>query len=385
MFAQILEQERERLARKAAAKLPTLGRCLEIPTTLALEQCSSELTAAWKAAAAQRFYGSAGPAGIADLTGGLGIDALAFSKRFARVLYIDRNPQLCAAAQRNFQAAGAGNIRIENLEIDASAAQWQETVAAFAPDLLYLDPARRSASGAKVFRLQDCSPDIAALLPILERLCPRLLLKLSPMADISALLAWAEGRVRELQIIEKDGECKELLLLLSAEKSGEEPLLRIVLPEKGDDFAFRPSEEKAAQARYTAGDAPCLFVPGAGLGKAGAFRLLCARYGIAALSPSVHLYAADAPLPALSPFGKWYAVKEALPFGKAGFKAAGERFSQAEVTARGLPMRSEELRLRCGCSGAGPEHLFGVETSAGRRLLVCERTQAQDQTVQSLA
>ena len=375
MFAQILEQERERLARKAAAKLPTLGRRLEIPTTLALEQCSSELTAAWKAEAAQRFYGSAGPAGIADLTGGLGIDALAFSKRFARVLYIDRNPQLCAAAQRNFQAAGAGNIRIENLEIDASAAQWQETVAAFAPDLLYLDPARRSASGAKVFRLQDCSPDIAALLPILERLCPRLLLKLSPMADISALLAWAEGRVRELQIIEKDGECKELLLLMDAARRKEEPLIRVVVPEAGAGFDFRPSEERSATLLLASGAFPFLFEPGPALMKAGAFKLLCRRYPLTALSPSVHLYASGEPIGTLSALGKWYSVVEELPFGKEGFKAAGARFPQAEVTARGIPMRSEELRRRCACTGGGNQHIFGVQTPSEKKLIVCNKLQ----------
>lgn len=381
-FAEILEKEKMRLARKAEAKLPTLGGALEIPSALALEQCSSELTAAYKADVALRFCGGTA---IADLTGGLGVDCLAFAKRFDRVLYNEMNPALGEAAARNFTTLGAGNIRCCAFEIKSGQAPWKETVAAFAPDLLYLDPARRSTSGAKVFRLQDCSPDIAALLPELEGLCPRILLKLSPMADISALLAWAEGRVQELHIVEKDGECKELLLLLDASRRTEEPLIRVAVPATEAAFDFRPAEERDASQRMAGGDFPFLFEPGPALMKAGAFKLLCTRYPLAALSPSVHLYASEEAVGALSALGKWFSVTEVLPFGKEGFKAAGTRYPKADVSARGLPMRSEELRRRCGGTGGGNQHLFGVETSAGRRLLVCERTQAQDQTVQSLA
>jgi len=369
-FSKILEQERERMAAKAAAKLPTLGFAMEIPSSLALEQCSSELTAEWKAEVALKFCGK-GAAAVADLTGGLGIDSMAFSKRFARVLYNDRNPALCEAAQRNFKAAGAENIRVCNFEIDADGNDWQEAVSDFAPDLLYLDPARRSSSGAKVFRLQDCSPDIAALLPALEKLCPRILLKLSPMADISALFKWAGGRAVELQVVEKDGECKELLLLLGSGYAG--PVVRVVLPEKGSLLEFRPAEEREAEARYASVDFPFLFEPGAAFMKAGAFKLLCSRFPVSMLAPSVHLYAANAPIPELSPLGRWFSITDRLPFGKTGFKAAGVRYPRAEVSARGIPLRSEELRKRCGCIGGGKEHLFGVETAAGRQVLVCER------------
>lgn len=396
-FASILAQERERLSRKAALKLPTLASGLEIPSALALEQCSSEVTAAYKAEVARRwradnrraefaperlfpnYFGAKkqlrperGTA-IADLTGGLGIDCLAFAKRFERVLYNEMNPALGEAAARNFAALGAGNIRCCTFEIQSGQAPWKEAVAAFAPDLLYLDPARRNASGAKVFRLQDCSPDIAALLPDLEKICPRLLLKLSPMADISVLLAWAEGRVQELHIVEKDGECKELLLLMDASRRREDPLIRVVVPETGASLDFRPSEERSAARELASGDFPLLFEPGPALMKAGAFKGLCGRYPLAALSPSVHLYASDEVIEPLSPFGKWYRVTETLPFGKDGFKTAGMRFGQAEVSARGIPMRSEELRRRCGCTGGGDEHLFGVQTLSGRRIIAASR------------
>lgn len=398
-FAEILKREEERRAKKAEAKLPTLGARLEIPTSLALEQCSSELTAAYKAEVARRWL-SLSPDGeapslrknlgivaqeptppsdcrpaIADLTGGLGIDCLAFASCFGRVLYNDRNPQLCEAAARNFKAAGADNIAVCHFSIDAAdTAEWTAAVKAFAPDLLYLDPARRNASGAKVFRLQDCSPDIDALLPQLLELCPRILLKLSPMADLSALLEWGGGRVQELHIVEKEGECKELLLLLDASRRSEEPLIRAVVPGTEDVFDFRPSEERSATGQQASGDFPFLFEPGPALMKAGAFKLLCRRYPLSALSPSVHLYASGAIVTALSPLGKWYAVEGVLPFGKEGFKAAGNRYPQAEVSARGLPMRSEELRRRCGCSGAGPQHLFGVQTPSGRKLILCHKT-----------
>jgi Protein-L-isoaspartate carboxylmethyltransferase len=390
-----LDSER---AQKVARKLPDWAAVdgLEIPSALSLEQCSSSATAFYKAgqaaaAANLRFAHpshalrrgplpftrpraatglpaappdpakSAGEGAvpvfaqrwgfeeserpvrsILDLTGGLGVDSWALSRVAERVVYFERNEELAAAAGRNFARLGAENIEVRC-----------ETVTAQTPlpeaDLIYADPARRSAAGRKVFLLEDCSPDVLTLLPMLLERAPAVLLKLSPMADLTMLAERLGPALREIHVVELDGEVKELLCLLRRDNASPEPDILVVrlsgqatasrggssplqnfalsthpsqagawappvheatggygcpgetspdVPPMGADTAdggilrFRVSEERAAEAVYAAGVQPgdVLLEPSPALLKAGAFRLPCARWGLRKLAPSTHLY-----------------------------------------------------------------------------------------------
>ena len=126
------------------------------------------------------------------------------------MLYNEMNPEICGAAQHNLPLLGVKAV-IRNCELRKD--NVGEILGDFRPDLIYRDPARRSAGGRKVFRLGDCSPDLSTLLkPLLER-APRILAKLSPMADISRLLKELEDAagypcVSRIHIIGSGGECK---------------------------------------------------------------------------------------------------------------------------------------------------------------------------------
>ena len=179
---------------------------LRYPFRLSGEQCSSAETASYKAAVASVAGGR-----IADLTGGLGVDSWAFSKVAAAVLYNEMKPELAAAAEHNFRELGVENVTVRNCRLEPG--NVGEVLDGFEPDIIFLDPARRSEDGRKVFRLEDCQPDVLQLLPELFSAAPLILLKLSPMADIT-LVCRQLGSVREVHVVASDGECKELLLLL---------------------------------------------------------------------------------------------------------------------------------------------------------------------------
>ncbi len=179
---------------------------LRYPFRLSGEQCSSSETAFYKASVAARV-GSR----IADLTGGLGVDSWAFSRVATEVLYNEMKPELAAAADRNFRELGVENVTVRNCQIEPG--NVSEVLDGFEPDIIFLDPARRAEDGRKVFRLEDCQPDVLRLLPELFSAAPLVLLKLSPMADIT-LVCRQLGSVREVHVVAADGECKELLLLL---------------------------------------------------------------------------------------------------------------------------------------------------------------------------
>ena len=347
---------------------------LRFPLRLSGEQCSSTETALYKASVVLD-EGAPSSKRVADLTGGLGVDAWAFSKVASAVLYNEMNPALAAAAGHNFKVLGADNITVTNYTVGDVPVS--EILGSFKPDVIFLDPARRGEGGRKVFRLEDCSPDVSALMPELYDACAHILLKLSPMADITMLCTRLPG-VRHVHVVEAEGECKELLLWL---ERGWEGGYDITVYAGGKTLTFTPEEEASAKAELVDGgfsgglDMPgagALFEPGKALLKSGAFKLPCARFGLRKLGVNTHLYASAHVVPELAAFGKWFTVREVLPFsGKAMKTFKGLR---ADVTSRGLPLTSDELRKRCGVlPGDGTVHIFGASTAHGSVLILSER------------
>ncbi len=333
---------------------------LVCPVALSAEQCSSTATATYKAnLASERTLR------LADLTGGLGIDCWQFSKVAGAVLYNEMNPVLFEAAKANLKRLGCDNVEFSNTCI--SPETLPGLLDSFKPDLVFADPARRS-EGRKVFMPEDCSPDVLALQDIvLGRGCC-FMIKLSPMADISLMLSKFHC-VRELHVVETDGECKELLLMLEPGFAGE---TKIVV----GDLQFTLSEEKAAAPVFISAmpePGQLLFEPGPALSKSGAFKLISEKYGLRKLGPDTHLYIIDSIVSDLASFGKWFDIQEVAPFGKASLRDFATRWPGAGVTARALPLSSDELRNKMGLKGGGDVHLFGVGTSQGRLLIAASR------------
>ena len=331
---------------------------LDYPSTLSLEQCSSEETARYK----QAFVPEGGR--IADLTGGLGVDCWALRQRAAETHYCERNPELCAAARHNFAVLDVGDIAVH--EGDGPA--WlQAQTQPF--DLIYLDPARRSQTARRVYDIADCEPNLLAIEDMLLQHAPRVMAKLSPMADISRTLKQLP-ETRELHIVGASGEVKELLVLLEAGTDTTEtrPAPVIVVADGAIRFSFSPHEEPAATVRYTDRIGTHLFQPSKALRKAGAFRLLSQRYHLAKLAPSTHLYTADAPCPGFP--GKCFRVEEVIPWNKSAIKDLRSRFEQLEMTALNFPLSTEALRTRTGIPGGGDRHLFATTLSNQDKILI---------------
>lgn len=341
---------------------------LVFPSPLGAEQCSSTVTARFKARIAAE---AAGPLGrIADLTAGLGVDSWQFSLVAGEVLCNEMQPVLHEAAKRNFALLGCGNVRFSRTEVTPE--NIASVLDAFSPSLVFMDPARRSG-GRKVYRLQDCSPDVLALKDAVLERCP-LFLKLSPMADIS-LICKELGQVREMWAVQSGGECRELLALLVPGFSGD---CRITAADAGGgaSLSFFPAEERDAQAQAVTSVNDIrgfLFEPGPALMKAGAFRLPCARFGLKGLGGGCHYYLSDSPLQEPGGLGKWFRIEKAAPFGKAAMKEFAALWPDAEVTSRAMPLSSDELRSRMKVRCGGPVHIFALGTAAGRLLISASR------------
>lgn len=181
---------------RAAAKLPAYAAAQCILPPRAFEQASGEACAARK-----RLAGDA----VLDLTCGLGVDALFLSRRFRRVVALERDGVLAAVARENFRRLGADNIEV----VHTTAEEYLDRPG-LAFDWVYADPDRRSETGRKLVRLEECSPDILALLPRIRRVAGRLCVKNSPLFDVDeALRLFPAARV---EVLSAGDECKEVLL-----------------------------------------------------------------------------------------------------------------------------------------------------------------------------
>ena len=417
--------------RRLRKKLPEWVACtgLVYPSSLCAEQCSSSDTARYKASIVQRIFneyvgtvasmvgapcrttGSAtkgtesvpdknspttrnqsvtelaevtipSRGKVADLTGGLGVDSWAFSEVAEEVLYNEMNPALAAAARHNFKALGVTNIFIKNSE--ATSDSLKDIFGDFRPDVIFLDPARRDSAGKKVFLLEDCSPDVLKMLPELFGISRFVLLKLSPMADITMAVerldrtyeeylektsgkGWNGQWVREVHVVASGGECKELLILLDREWSEGYSL---TCREDGKTLTFKPEEITKAKASYPDSTfARIIFEPGKSLTKAGVSNAICERFGLVKLARFTHLYTISEPLSdseleqrtaPLKDFGKVFYVKEILPLNKSSMKDVGKRYPHSEVSAKNIPMSSDELRTRLKVKSGDDAHIFGA-------------------------
>lgn len=319
---------------------------------------------------------------VADLTGGLGVDSWAFSEVAEEVLYNEMNPALAAAARHNFKALGVTNIFIKNSE--ATSDSLKDIFGDFRPDVIFLDPARRDSAGKKVFLLEDCSPDVLKILPELFGISRFVLLKLSPMADITMAVerldrtyeeylekasgkGWNGQWVREVHVVASGGECKELLILLDGEWNEGYSL---TCREDGKTLTFKPEEITKAKAGYPDSTfARIIFEPGKSLTKAGVSNAICERFGLVKLARFTHLYTISEPLSdseseqrtaPLKDFGKVFYVKEILPLNKSSMKDVGKRYPHSEVSAKNIPMSSDELRTRLKVKSGDDAHIFGV-------------------------
>ncbi len=195
--AAVVASQVKRLQR-AAVKLPSYYAVRAILPPLAFEQSSSE-----ECAAAKRLSGIS----AVDLTCGLGVDTAALARRFERVVSVERNAALAEVARENFARMGLSNVEVVNASAEEFVAGCTEHF-----DWCFIDPDRRGASGEKLVRLEDCSPDILALREGVARIADRLCIKCSPLFDVAEAMRLF-GRCR-VETVSLHGECKEVNIYL---------------------------------------------------------------------------------------------------------------------------------------------------------------------------
>lgn len=350
---ELIQQIKSR--RKAEKKLPTWfsTEAILYPPKLNLEQTSSEATATYKASLVSGES-------IADLTGGFGVDSHSFANTFKKVYYFEINKELSELAKHNFEILTLKNI-------DVTHANGVEVIKNRKYDVIYMDPSRRNEAKGKVFFLSDCEPNVPKHLDTFFESAPTLLIKTSPMLDISVGLSELK-HVSQLHIVAVNNEVKELVWLLK--KNHTEPaLVKTINLKNNSEERFEFTIGTTSEAVY---DQPSRFLyePNAAILKSGAFDHLSEAFKVKKLHKHSHLYTSDS----LRDFpGRRFVIGKVVPYSKKEIKAALS-FKKANITTRNFPVDVSSLRKKWKLNDGGDVFLFFTTLEDDKKvMLICEK------------
>lgn len=328
------------------------------PKHISLEQCSSEQTASYKSGLVEGNT-------MVDLTGGFGVDFSFISSGFKKAVYIEQQEELCRVAALNFE-----NLKLNNTTVvNSDAIDYLKEMSPV--DLIYIDPSRRDTSGRKIFRIEDCTPDILEIENQLEEKAEKTMIKLSPMLDIS-LAVKSMRNVSEVHIVSVNNECKELLLI--KEEGNASPIFHCINILKGriDRFTFSKVEEEQASVRYTSQVGKYLYEPNPSILKAGAYKYFAEANNLEKLHPGSHLYTSDTLLPHFQ--GRQFTIEQICTLSKKDIKQYLLGIKQANITTRNFPLSVQEIRQKTRLKDGGDMYIFATTLANDLKvLIICKK------------
>lgn len=343
---------------KIKAKIPRFYNTENIryPIQLSLEQSSSEATASYKASLCKGDT-------LVDLTGGFGVDCCFMAANFKAVTYVERQSELCELAKINFAALEEYHIKVVNAETESYIDNIDNV------DCIFIDPARRSSSGKKVVFLSDCEPDVSVLAPILMSKAKQVIIKLSPMMDISAALCDLP-QTAEVHILAVENDCKEILLVLNNSAVNDLRIKTINFGKQNikQDFEFNALEESNAFASYTSELKKYLYEPNAAVMKSGAFKLIGNRFVLDKLHTNTHLYTSSNLIVEFP--GRVFEIIKRWDDGKNEWKNEAKRVRKANISTRNYPLSVDALRSKLKITDGGDCYLFACTLANEKKVMI---------------
>lgn len=311
---------------------------------------------------------------LVDLTGGMGVDTSFLSDNFDKTYYVEMQEELCDIARHNFK------ILNKNIEVVNDNAEHFLTICDEV-DCIYLDPARRDEYGRKMVSLHDCSPDVAELQDVLFEKAKTVIVKLSPMLDIDIVKKELKN-IKEIHIVAVKNECKEILVLLSQQTLPMAHGSQLIATDLRENWNFSFTDDEEQNAEWTLADkvGKYLYEPGVAFMKAGCFKLLSQKYNLDKLHRNSHLYTSDE---LVSDFpGRIFEVINVVPFDKKAKKNLWETTSlssqliahgsqpKANIAVRNFPLSADELKKNLGLQDGSEFYIFGTTMKGEKKVVI---------------
>lgn len=326
---------------------------LLFPPQINIEQASSQITAKYKASL---ITGNT----LADLTGGFGIDSYYFSQKVEEVNYFEVNRELFEYTAHNFKVLKASNIKAFSVDGISAIADKQY-------DVIYLDPDRRHDPKGKVFFLADCRPDLIKHLDYLLDRCGQLMVKTSPMLDITAAIKDLK-HVTQVHVVAVINEVKELLWLLQKDYNGE-IRYRSINFENGTNVQRIDHHPNLHGALTYGAPKSFLYEPNAAMMKLGMFADVAEMFNLQKLHPNSHLFTSEI----LVDFpGRSFKIETVVPYQKRMMKEL--QIHKANITIRNFPESVASIRKKWRIQDGGDHYIFFTTNFDDQKIvLICSR------------
>jgi predicted O-methyltransferase YrrM len=264
---------------------------------LSAEQASSEITAYYKSNVIEEYNTSI------DLTGGLGIDTIYFSKKSNKHIYCESDLELYKRFVHNYKILNLTKIKCSNDTAEEFIKKSDKHY-----DILYIDPSRRDKDNSdyKLFLIEELTPNILTLQKYFPKIADKIIIKLSPMLDISAVLEQIKN-TSEVHIVSINNDCKELLLVCDYKKSINKILfvgINFICDYKNatnkdiksiitETQRFEYYLTNTNKMRYAADVEKFIFEPNPSIMKLACWSELCDNFNIYKLHPNSNLFTAN--------------------------------------------------------------------------------------------
>ena len=311
-----------------------------------LEQATRLTVAALHA----RRYVEAGIQRVADLTAGLGADAMALAALGLGVVAFERDEATALLADHNLRHWPDAVV----VHADSMA-----TVRGVEADGVFADPARRTGAGRR-HSPADYLPPLDSVLALRDQF-PALGLKLGPGVPHEALPNDAES-----EWVSVDGDVVELGVWCG-------PLSR---REGHAALVIRRGEAHSLSGDLHRGETRALgrFVaePDGAVIRAGLVGALADELRAGLLDPTIAYLTADAP--AESPFARWFRVEDLLPFDVKKLAAAlrARDVGTLEIKKRGVDVVPEKLRAQLKLRGDSSATVILTRVDGKRVALIAQ-------------
>lgn len=332
------------------------------PSKLAGEQATSDRLAEF-------HYGLVVPdKPLADFTSGLGIDLFHCSLKVSECLGIEFEQAKADALKYNIDVLGYKNIEIICNDCRKFAEMTDRHFST-----IFIDPARRATDGSRLFRLKDCEPNVVEMLPRLSQICDRLIIKMSPMLDISHTIEELGG-CTEVISLGTPTECKELTAVIDFDNSSLQPTIKAVT--LGDNweniFSFKSEDElnvpTPIQSMPKEGD--FLYEPFPAVMKLSAHKLLAEQCNVNMFHYNTRLYHSSI----LQDFpGETFIIDRIIDYASKNIKRLSLDYPQINVAVRNFGISAEALRKKLGVKDGGSRRLFGITVADGSKKMLIVR------------
>ena len=347
--------------RKALKKLPELSRRNLLYTALSLEQASGERAAVYKSG----LEGMAGKK-MMDMSGGLGIDTIFFSRRFDEVVYVERDTVLAEVAAYNFRELGISNVSV----IQGDSIAVLESCPDNSFDMIYVDPSRRK-KGRRSAALEAGCPNVASLQDLLLRKARRFCVKASPAMETSNLRDKLASLSMVL-VLSVDRECKEVLLFCDRKKVQTDVVIKAVcLDGKGETVVESGAENMVRGVAGTVG--PFMYEPDPAIIKARLTAVLADRCGLQFINPAVDYLTSEMMIEHFP--GRSFKVFATFPYKPRELKSflKERNIDAASILRRDFPLSPEDIRRLFRLKESDAVYLFFTRSAAGQLLCICGR------------